>query len=64
MPERWSSLAFRICYKKKWLYFEFTEKAIKITAEGKEHKKLLLNISGKKINLTPGKTRLIKNYNG
>jgi beta-phosphoglucomutase family hydrolase len=65
MPEHWSNLAFRICHKKKWYNFEFTRKTIKVTVEGKGNNQVLLNITGKKIKLTPGKTRLVKtNYHG
>jgi len=60
MPEHWSNLAFRICHKKKWYHFEFTKKIIKVTAVGKGNNKVSLNILGKKINLTPGKVRLVK----
>ncbi len=60
MPEHWSNLAFRMCHKKKWYNFEFTRKTIKVTVEGKGNNQVLLNITGKKIKLTPGKTRLVK----
>jgi trehalose/maltose hydrolase-like predicted phosphorylase len=60
MPEHWSNLAFRICLKKKWYNFEFTKKKVKVTAVGKGNNKVSLNILGKKINLTPGKARLVK----
>ena len=60
LPEHWSNLAFRICHKKKWYHFEFTRKTIKVTYEGKGNNQVLLNITGKKIKLAPGKTRLVK----
>jgi trehalose/maltose hydrolase-like predicted phosphorylase len=60
MPEHWSNLSFRICQKKKWYHLEFTKMKVKVTAEGKGKKKVSLNIMGKKIDLAPGKTKLVK----
>jgi len=60
IPEHWSNLAFRICHKNKWYYFEFIKKRVKITVEGKGKYKVSLNMLGKKINLTPGKAKLVK----
>ncbi|MBW1897567.1 MAG: beta-phosphoglucomutase family hydrolase [Deltaproteobacteria bacterium] len=60
IPEHWSNLAFRICHKNKWYHFEFIKKRVKITVEGKGKYKVSLNMLGKKINLTPGKAKLVK----
>ena len=60
LPTHWSNLAFRICHKKKWYDFEYTQKRIRITAVGKGKNKVPLHILGKKIKQTPGKARLIK----
>jgi len=60
MPKHWSNLAFRICHKKKWYDFAFTQNKLKVTAVGKGNHKVSMNIQGKKIKLTPDKARLVK----
>ncbi len=60
LPEHWDSLSFRICDKKIWYYFEFTQKSVSVTVETKGKSAVHMTINGKQAILQPGKKKTIK----
>ncbi len=60
LPEHWDSLSFRICDKKIWYYFEFTQKSVSVTVETKGKSAVHMTINGQQAVLQPGKKKTIK----
>ena len=60
LPEHWDSLSFRICDKKIWYSFEFTEKNISVMVEAKGKPDITVIINGQEVVLQAGKKKNIK----
>ncbi|WDN90264.1 hypothetical protein BuS5_03235 [Desulfosarcina sp. BuS5] len=60
LPEHWYSLAFRICDKKIWYNFEFTEKNLSVMVEAKGKPDVTITVNGQQVVLRSGKKKNIK----
>nr|MBL0732658.1 hypothetical protein [Desulfobacterales bacterium] len=53
-------LSFRICDKKIWYNFEFTQKSLSVMVEAKGKPDVHITVNGKQVTLQAGKKKTIK----